>query len=63
MRDAKTEAEEKADKEKRDWRTLDEQMKMNRLYVVAARQGRRRQAHAAAPHQGGALGQRVLLGA
>ncbi len=34
MRDAKTEAEEKADKEKRDWRTLDEQVKMNRLYVV-----------------------------
>jgi dipeptidyl aminopeptidase/acylaminoacyl peptidase len=34
MRDAKTEAEEKADKEKRDWRTLDEQPKLNRLYVV-----------------------------
>jgi dipeptidyl aminopeptidase/acylaminoacyl peptidase len=34
MRDGKTEAEEKADKEKRDWRTLDEQPKMNRLYVV-----------------------------
>jgi dipeptidyl aminopeptidase/acylaminoacyl peptidase len=34
MRDAKSEAEEKADKEKRDWRTLDEQVKMNRLYVT-----------------------------
>ena len=35
MRDAKTEAEEKADKEKRDWRTLDEQVKYNRLHVIA----------------------------
>jgi dipeptidyl aminopeptidase/acylaminoacyl peptidase len=34
MKDAKTDAEEKADKEKRDWRTLDEDVKMNRLYVV-----------------------------
>ena len=39
MRDAKTEAEEKADKEKRDWRTLDEQVKMNRLYVVPVDKG------------------------
>ena len=39
MRDAKTEAEEKADKEKRDWRTLDEQVKMNRLYVVPLEKG------------------------
>jgi Tol biopolymer transport system component len=34
MKDAKSEAEEKADKEKRDWRTLDEQVKYNRLYVI-----------------------------
>jgi dipeptidyl aminopeptidase/acylaminoacyl peptidase len=34
MRDAKTEAEEQAIKEKRDWRTLDEAVKMNRLHVV-----------------------------
>ena len=34
MRDAKSETEEKADKEKRDWRTLDDQVKLNRLYVV-----------------------------
>jgi dipeptidyl aminopeptidase/acylaminoacyl peptidase len=34
MRDPKSEAEEKADKEKRDWRTLDDQVKLNRLYVV-----------------------------
>ena len=39
MRDAKSEAEEKADKEKRDWRTLDEQVKMNRLYVVPVAKG------------------------
>jgi dipeptidyl aminopeptidase/acylaminoacyl peptidase len=39
MRDAKTDAEEKADKEKRDWRTLDEQVKMNRLYVVPLEKG------------------------
>jgi dipeptidyl aminopeptidase/acylaminoacyl peptidase len=39
MRDPKTEAEEKADKEKRDWRTLDEDVKMNRLYVVAIAKG------------------------
>ena len=39
MRDAKSEAEEKADKEKRDWRTLDEQVKMNRLYVVPVDKG------------------------
>ncbi len=36
MRDPKTEEEEKADKEKRDWRTLDERIKMNRLYVSPA---------------------------
>ena len=39
MKDAKTETEEKADKEKRDWRTLDEQVKMNRLYVVPLAKG------------------------
>ncbi len=39
MRDAKSEAEEKADKEKRDWRTLDEQVKMNRLFVVSVDKG------------------------
>ena len=39
MRDAKSEAEEKADKEKRDWRTLDDQVKMNRLYVVPVDKG------------------------
>ena len=39
MRDAKSEAEEKADKEKRDWRTLDEQVKMNRLYVAPVDKG------------------------
>ena len=63
MRDAKSEAEEKADKEKRDWRTLDEQVKMNRLYVVPVDKGVRRQADGAAADEGGALGQRVLLGA
>jgi dipeptidyl aminopeptidase/acylaminoacyl peptidase len=39
MKDAKTDAEEKADKEKRDWRTLDERIKMNRLYVVPLAKG------------------------
>ena len=39
MRDTKSEAEEKADKEKRDWRTLDEQVKMNRLCVAAVEKG------------------------
>jgi len=39
MRDAKTDAEEKADKEKRDWRTLDEQVKFNRLYVSPVEKG------------------------
>jgi dipeptidyl aminopeptidase/acylaminoacyl peptidase len=39
MRDPKTEAEEKADKEKRDWRTLDENLKMNRLYVAPIEKG------------------------
>ena len=34
MREAKSDAEEKADKEKRDWRTIDENVKMNRLYVA-----------------------------
>jgi dipeptidyl aminopeptidase/acylaminoacyl peptidase len=34
MPDPKSEAEEKADKEKRDWRTLDENVKMARLYVA-----------------------------
>jgi dipeptidyl aminopeptidase/acylaminoacyl peptidase len=34
MRDPKTAAEEQADKEKRDWRTLDDNLKFNRLYVV-----------------------------
>jgi dipeptidyl aminopeptidase/acylaminoacyl peptidase len=33
MRDPKTDEQEKADKEKRDWRTLDTALKMNRLYV------------------------------
>ena len=33
MRDPKTDDEEKADKEKRDWRTLDTALKVNRLYV------------------------------
>ena len=61
MRDAKTEAEEKADKEKRDWRTLDEQVKMNRLYVVAAREGRRWQARGAAPDQARAVGERLRV--
>jgi dipeptidyl aminopeptidase/acylaminoacyl peptidase len=39
MRDPKSDAEEKADKEKRDWRTLDEDVKMNRLYVVPIAKG------------------------
>jgi dipeptidyl aminopeptidase/acylaminoacyl peptidase len=34
MTDPKSEADEKADKEKRDWRTLDENVKMARLYVA-----------------------------
>ena len=34
MTDPKTEEEEKADKEKRDWRTLDQNVKMARLYVA-----------------------------
>jgi dipeptidyl aminopeptidase/acylaminoacyl peptidase len=33
MADPKSDDEEKADKEKRDWRTVDEQLKMPRLYV------------------------------
>jgi dipeptidyl aminopeptidase/acylaminoacyl peptidase len=33
MTDPKTEAEEKAEKEKRDWRTIDQDVKMARLYV------------------------------
>ena len=33
--DAKSEEEEKADKEKRDWRTLDENVKMARLCVAS----------------------------
>jgi dipeptidyl aminopeptidase/acylaminoacyl peptidase len=39
MREVKSEAEEKADKEKRDWRTLDENVKMNRLYVAPVEKG------------------------
>jgi dipeptidyl aminopeptidase/acylaminoacyl peptidase len=39
MREGKSEAEEKADKEKRDWRTLDENVKMNRLYVAPVEKG------------------------
>ena len=39
MRDVKSEAEEKADKEKRDWRTLDENVKMSRLYVAPVEKG------------------------
>jgi dipeptidyl aminopeptidase/acylaminoacyl peptidase len=39
MKDAKSEAEEKADKEKRDWRTLDDHVKMNRLYVAPVEKG------------------------
>jgi dipeptidyl aminopeptidase/acylaminoacyl peptidase len=39
MRDPKTDAEEKADKEKRDWRTIDEDVKLNRLYVVPIAKG------------------------
>jgi dipeptidyl aminopeptidase/acylaminoacyl peptidase len=39
MRDAKSEAEEKADKERRDWRTIDENVKMNRLYVSPVDKG------------------------
>jgi dipeptidyl aminopeptidase/acylaminoacyl peptidase len=34
MRDVKTDEEEKAAKEKRDWRTIDANIKHNRLYVV-----------------------------
>ena len=34
MRDGKTEDEEKAAKEKRDWRTIDEDVKRSRLYVA-----------------------------
>lgn len=34
MRDGKTDDEEKAAKEKRDWRTIDENVKMSRLYVA-----------------------------
>ncbi len=34
MRDGKSEDEEKAAKEKRDWRTIDENVKMSRLYVA-----------------------------
>lgn len=34
MRDGKSEEEEKAAKEKRDWRTVDENVKMSRLYVA-----------------------------
>ena len=39
MRDAKSEDEEKADKEKRDWRTIDENVKMSRLYVAPVDKG------------------------
>lgn len=35
MTDPKTDEEEKAEKEKRDWRTVDEHVKMARLYVQA----------------------------
>jgi dipeptidyl aminopeptidase/acylaminoacyl peptidase len=39
MKEPKTDAEEKADKEKRDWRTIDENIKMNRLYVAPVEKG------------------------
>jgi dipeptidyl aminopeptidase/acylaminoacyl peptidase len=39
MKEPKSEAEEKADKEKRDWRTIDENVKMRRLYVAPVEKG------------------------
>ena len=63
MRDAKSEAEEKADKEKRDWRTLDEQVKMNRLYVVPVEKGADGKRTARLLTQEARFGQRLLLGA
>jgi dipeptidyl aminopeptidase/acylaminoacyl peptidase len=39
MRDGKTDEEEKAVKEKRDWRTIDENVKMSRLYVASVEKG------------------------
>ena len=36
MKDAKTDDEETADREKRDWRTIDDNIKRNRLYLVPA---------------------------
>jgi dipeptidyl aminopeptidase/acylaminoacyl peptidase len=39
MRDPKTDEEEKADKEKRDWRTIDENVKMARLHVAPVEKG------------------------
>jgi dipeptidyl aminopeptidase/acylaminoacyl peptidase len=39
MRDRKTDDEEKAEKEKRDWRTIDENVKMSRLYVAPVEKG------------------------
>ncbi len=39
MRDRKTDDEEKASKEKRDWRTIDENVKMSRLYVAPVEKG------------------------
>ena len=39
VRDRKTDDEEKAAKEKRDWRTIDENVKMSRLYVTPVEKG------------------------
>jgi dipeptidyl aminopeptidase/acylaminoacyl peptidase len=39
MRDGRTDDEEKAAKEKRDWRTIDENVKMSRLYVAPVEKG------------------------
>jgi dipeptidyl aminopeptidase/acylaminoacyl peptidase len=39
MRDGKSEDEEKSAKEKRDWRTIDENVKMSRLYIAPVEKG------------------------
>lgn len=46
MADLKSDGEEKAAKEKRDWRTLDENVKMNRLYVQPVTSGALREGQA-----------------
>jgi hypothetical protein len=50
MTDPKTEEEEKNDKGKNDYRWIDENVKLARLYVITVPKGRERQTRATQTH-------------